>query len=104
MAKQAPVTKTVKGKEQAQVEMVGLDIGKVPPQALDIEEAVLGALLLEPGASLDIVGAVKPEYFYKDSHQKIFSAIMALTGWLPCKLELSKHSICTGSSFIPRSS
>lgn len=78
MAKQAPVTKTVKGKEQAQVEMVGLDIGKVPPQALDIEEAVLGALLLEPGASLDIVGAVKPEYFYKDSHQKIFSAIMAL--------------------------
>lgn len=78
MAKQAPVTKTVKGKEQAQVEMVGLDIGKVPPQALDIEEAILGALLLEPGASLDIVGAVKPEYFYKDSHQKIFSAIMAL--------------------------
>ncbi|HPV87841.1 MAG TPA: replicative DNA helicase [Bacteroidales bacterium] len=78
MAKREPVTKTVKGKEQAQVEMVGLDIGKVPPQAIDMEEAVLGALLLEPNASLDIVGLVKPEYFYKENHRKIFAAIVDL--------------------------
>ncbi len=42
MANRAPVNKKVKGKDQSQVEMVGLDMGKVPPQAIDIEEAVLG--------------------------------------------------------------
>lgn len=65
-------------KNNAQVEMVGLDIGKVPPQALDIEEAVLGAFLLEPNAALDTIGLIKPEYFYKESHQKIFNAMAAL--------------------------
>jgi replicative DNA helicase len=35
-------------------------------------------LLLEPTASLDIVGTIRPEYFYKDSHKKIFAAIMTL--------------------------
>ncbi len=52
MAKRAPVSRNVKGKEQSHVEMVGLEVGKVPPQAIDMEEAVLGALLLEPNASL----------------------------------------------------
>lgn len=84
MAKQAAVSRTAKAKakenekKQAQVEQVGLDIGKVPPQAIDMEEAVLGALLLEPAASLDIVGTIREEYFYKDSHKKIFTAIMNL--------------------------
>ena len=78
MAKRAPVSRNVKGKEQSHVEMVGLEVGKVPPQAIDMEEAVLGALLLEPNASIDIVGTVKPEYFYKENHRKIFSAIMTL--------------------------
>ena len=63
MAKRAPVSRNVKGKEQSHVEMVGLEVGKVPPQAIDMEDAVLGALLLEPNASIDIVGTVKPEYF-----------------------------------------
>ncbi|MDD2289787.1 MAG: replicative DNA helicase [Bacteroidales bacterium] len=76
MAKRAPDTSPVKGK--ARVETVGLDMGKVPPQAIDMEEAVLGALLLEPNASIDIVGVVKPEYFYKESHRKIFTAITDL--------------------------
>ena len=67
MAKRVAYNQSSKAKDNAQVEMVGLDIGKVPPQALDMEEAVLGALLLEPNASLDIVGTVKPEFFYKES-------------------------------------
>ena len=78
MAKRVAYNQNSKAKDNAQVEMVGLDIGKVPPQALDMEEAVLGALLLEPNASLDIVGTVKPEFFYKESNRKIFAAIMAL--------------------------
>jgi replicative DNA helicase len=51
------------------------DFGKIPPQALDMEEAVLGALMLEKEAVITIVDILKPESFYKDAHQKIFGAI-----------------------------
>jgi replicative DNA helicase len=51
------------------------DFGKIPPQALDMEEAVLGALMLEKEAVITIVDILKPESFYKEAHQKIFSAI-----------------------------
>jgi replicative DNA helicase len=51
------------------------DYGKVPPQALDMEEAVLGALMLEKEAVITIVDILKPESFYKEAHQKIFTAI-----------------------------
>lgn len=52
------------------------DLGKIPPQACDIEEAVLGALMLEKGAYDKIV--LKPCEFYKDTHQIIFKAIQEL--------------------------
>jgi replicative DNA helicase len=51
---------------------------KLPPQALDLEEAVLGALMLEKSAVNDVIDILKPESFYKDSHQKIFAAILDL--------------------------
>lgn len=51
------------------------DFGKVPPQALDMEEAVLGALMLEKEAVITIVDILRPESFYRESHQKIFRAI-----------------------------
>lgn len=50
------------------------DIGKLPPQAVDLEEAVLGALMLEK-ESLLLVGTLKSEMFYKEAHQKIYAAI-----------------------------
>jgi replicative DNA helicase len=53
-------------------------LGKLPPQALDLEEAVLGALMLEKDALSAVIDILKPEVFYKDSHQKIFEAIQAL--------------------------
>ncbi|MDB5013867.1 MAG: dnaB, partial [Daejeonella sp.] len=53
-------------------------MGKLPPQALDLEEAVLGALMLEKDALSAVIDILKPEVFYKDSHQKIFEAIHAL--------------------------
>ncbi|HVM87817.1 MAG TPA: replicative DNA helicase [Puia sp.] len=52
--------------------------GKVPPQAKDIEEAVLGAIMLEKSAFDTVVEILKPECFYVDSHQKIFRAMLAL--------------------------
>ncbi len=53
-------------------------LGKLPPQALDLEEAVLGALMLEKDALSAVIDILKPEVFYKDSHQKIFEAIQTL--------------------------
>lgn len=57
---------------------VGLEHGKVPPNATDLEEVVLGALMLESEALNDVVEILKPESFYKIEHQKIFGAITDL--------------------------
>ncbi|HRI20166.1 MAG TPA: replicative DNA helicase, partial [Panacibacter sp.] len=48
--------------------------GKVPPQAKDLEEAVLGAIMLEKGAFDTVAEILKPESFYTDAHQRIFKA------------------------------
>jgi len=52
--------------------------GKVPPQAKELEEAVLGAIMLEKGAFDAVVEVLKPECFYVDAHQKIFRAMKSL--------------------------
>jgi replicative DNA helicase len=52
--------------------------GKVPPQAKDLEEAVLGAIMLEKGAFDNVVEILKPECFYVDSHQRIYKAMQGL--------------------------
>jgi replicative DNA helicase len=54
------------------------DLGKVPPQAIDLEEAVLGALMLEKDAILDVAGILRPESFYKASNELIYEAIYNL--------------------------
>jgi replicative DNA helicase len=53
-------------------------VGKLPPQALDLEEAVLGALMLEKEAVNDVIDVLAPSSFYKESHQKIYGAIYDL--------------------------
>jgi hypothetical protein len=47
------------------------DHGRIPPQAVDLEEAVLGAMMLEQNALTNVVDILKPEVFYKEAHQKI---------------------------------
>jgi replicative DNA helicase len=59
--------------------IAGLEMGKVPPQALEIEEAVIGALMVEKDAVVNVLDVLKPESFYKENHQKIFSAILELS-------------------------
>ena len=49
--------------------------GKTPPQALDIEEAVLGALMLDQNAIVNAIEILRKEFFYKAENQYIFSAI-----------------------------
>lgn len=53
-------------------------LGKLPPQALDLEEAVLGALMLEKNALNAVVEFLKPEHFYSEQHKEIFTAIVDL--------------------------
>ena len=54
------------------------EYGKLPPQAPELEEAVLGAIMLEKDAYSIVSEILKPDCFYKMSHQKIFEAIMTL--------------------------
>ncbi len=53
-------------------------LGKLPPQALDLEEAVLGALMLEKNALTAVVEFLRPEHFYSEAHKEIYSAIIDL--------------------------
>jgi replicative DNA helicase len=53
-------------------------LGKLPPQALDLEEVVLGALMLEKNALNAVVEFLKPEHFYDDRHKEIYTAIIDL--------------------------
>ena len=55
-----------------------IELGKLPPQALDLEESVLGALMLEKEALTNIIDILKPENFYKDAHKEIYLAITDL--------------------------
>ena len=54
--------------------------GRIPPQATDLEEVVLGALMLEKDAVNEVIDILTPEAFYLDKHQKIFAAIKDLFG------------------------
>ncbi|MGC6470108.1 MAG: replicative DNA helicase [Flavobacteriales bacterium] len=49
--------------------------GKLPPQAIELEQAVLGALMIDNDALSNAIELLKPESFYQIEHQKVFSAI-----------------------------
>lgn len=55
------------------------DGGKVPPQSLELEEAVIGAIMVEKDAIIAVSEVLKEECFYKDAHRTIFHAIMELS-------------------------
>ncbi|OUU01856.1 MAG: replicative DNA helicase [Bacteroidetes bacterium MED-G17] len=56
-----------------------LDLGgKIPPQALELEEAVLGALMLEKNAAERVMDLLHPNCFYSDKHKVVFEAIKKL--------------------------
>lgn len=61
-----------------QVDMSNLMFGKVQPQAVPVEEAVLGALMLDRDAFSYVMDHLKPEVFYLDAHRLIYEAMMRL--------------------------
>ncbi|WP_121967117.1 replicative DNA helicase [Myroides sp. N17-2] len=56
-------------------EVVSLEKGKLPPQALDLEEAVLGAMMIDKKGIDEVIDILQPEAFYKEAHKSIFEAI-----------------------------
>ena len=54
-------------------------IGTVPPQAVELEEAVLGALMLEQDSVIAVQEYLKEESFYSEQHQLIYRAIQELS-------------------------
>lgn len=54
------------------------DLGKLPPQAIELEDSVLGALMIEKDAYASVSDLLRPESFYKDQNRMVFEAIRAL--------------------------
>lgn len=51
---------------------------RIPPNNIDAEKSVLGAVLVSPDALMDIIDIIKPDDFYRKDHETIFSAMMDL--------------------------
>jgi len=58
--------------------IISLEKGKIPPQALELEEAVLGAMMIDKKGVDDVIDILHPEAFYKEAHQLIYEAIFVL--------------------------
>ncbi len=61
------------------MDQLSVDMGKMPPQATNLEEIVLGAIMIESDAVITVMDILKPESFYRESHQKIYSAVVELS-------------------------
>ncbi|MFZ4107224.1 replicative DNA helicase, partial [Flavobacterium sp.] len=58
--------------------IINLEKGKIPPQALDLEEAVLGAMMIDKKGVDEVIDILQSDAFYKDAHKHIFEAIFQL--------------------------
>ncbi|MDC1489809.1 replicative DNA helicase [Flavobacteriaceae bacterium] len=58
--------------------VINLQQGRIPPQALELEEAVLGAMLIDKKGVDEVIDILQPDAFYKNAHQHIFEAIYQL--------------------------
>ena len=53
-------------------------IGRIPPQDLEAEKSIIGAILLDQDAITSIIQVLKPEHFYKSTHSDIYTSIFEL--------------------------
>ncbi len=59
-------------------QVISLEKGKLPPQATDLEEVVLGAMMIDKKGVDEVIDILHPDVFYKDAHKHIFEAILIL--------------------------
>ena len=67
--------KTRKKQDTIDLDTIGLEMGKKPPQALDVEEAVLGAMLVEPNCIDDCLDELTDRCFHSTRNRMIFAAM-----------------------------
>ena len=71
-------TQSLRGGRVDRSRVVNLEKGKLPPQALDLEEAVLGAMMTDKKGIDEVIDILHPEAFYDKRHQEIYAAVYAL--------------------------
>jgi replicative DNA helicase len=71
-------TKSSNTPYKAKGNVIGLEQGKLPPQAVELEEAVLGALMIDKNALNEVIDILEPECFYKDAHREMYGVIKTL--------------------------
>jgi len=72
------LNKDRKVRRKSTIDLTTMVYGKLPPQAKDLEEAVLGAIMLEKSAFDTVVEILKPECFYVEANQQIYRAMQSL--------------------------
>ena len=72
------LNKDRKTRRKPSLDLGNMMFGKVPPQAKELEEAVLGAIMLEKSAFDTVIEILKPECFYGEANQRIFKAMKSL--------------------------
>jgi len=65
-------------KSRELVRDISQGLGKMPPQSLELEEAILGAVMMESNAFPQIVELLQPDDFYSDQHKEIYNACLQL--------------------------
>ena len=70
--------KTRRKQSHSSADLGNMVFGKVPPQSKDLEEAVLGAIMLEKSAFDAVIEILKPECFYVEANQTIYRAMISL--------------------------
>lgn len=70
--------KSFQSKNKGKGTVINLEQGKIPPQAVDLEEAVLGAMMIDKKGVDDVIDIIHANVFYKPAHQFIYEAIFKL--------------------------
>ena len=58
--------------------LINLERGKIPPQSIDLEEVVIGAMMIDKKGVDEVIDILHPDAFYKDAHRFIYEAIFKL--------------------------
>jgi len=71
-------TKPFVGRKIDKSTIINLEKGKIPPQSVDLEEVVLGAMMIDKKGVDEVIDILHPDVFYKDAHRFIYEAIFIL--------------------------
>ncbi|WP_299052921.1 replicative DNA helicase [uncultured Polaribacter sp.] len=71
-------TNAIAGKKKDKARIISLEKGKIPPQAVELEEAVLGAMMIDKKGIDDVIDVLSSDAFYDQKHQEIYAAIYQL--------------------------